>query len=91
MSLVEDVRHDSRTNPSTCKKIKYSKRNDTPGSCLTGDHRWSATRARLLAPHRIYLPGGFGVRIEDRADRRDRHRDRGRRRVGLRCARRVWS
>ncbi len=31
MSLAEDVRHDSRTNPSTCQKIKYSNRNDTPG------------------------------------------------------------
>jgi hypothetical protein len=51
MSLAEDVRHDSRTNPSTCQKTKYSKRKDTPGSCPTGDHRWSATQARLLAPH----------------------------------------
>jgi ribosomal subunit interface protein len=52
MSLAEDVRHDSRTNPSTCQKIKYSNRSDTPGSCLTSDHRCSATQARLLAPHR---------------------------------------
>ena len=52
MSLAEDVRHDSRTNPSTCQKIKYSNRNDTPGSSLTSDHRWSANQARLLAPHR---------------------------------------
>jgi len=51
MSLAEDVRHDSRTNPSTCQKIKYSNRSDTPGSCPTDDHRWSATQARLLAPH----------------------------------------
>ena len=27
-------------------------RSDTPGSCPTSDHRWSATQARLLAPHR---------------------------------------
>jgi hypothetical protein len=52
MSLAEDVRHDSRTNPSTCQKIKYSNRSDTPGSCPTSHHRWSATQARLLAPHR---------------------------------------
>ena len=32
MSLAEDVRHDNRANPSTCKKIKYSKRKDTPRS-----------------------------------------------------------
>ena len=50
-SLAADVRHDSRTSPSTCQKIKYSNRSDTPGSCLTSDHRWSATPARLLAPH----------------------------------------
>ena len=25
-------------------KIKYRNRNDTPGSCPTGDHRWSATQ-----------------------------------------------
>ena len=51
MSLVEDVRPSSRTNPSTWRKIKYSSRSDTPGSCPTSDHRWSATQARLLAPH----------------------------------------
>ena len=51
-SLVEDVRPISRTNPSTCRKIKYSKRSDTPGSCPTSDHRWSATQSRVLAPHR---------------------------------------
>lgn len=54
--LAEYVRHDSRTNPSACKKIKYGKRKDTPGSCPTGDHRWSATQARLLAPHRKTSP-----------------------------------
>jgi LuxR family transcriptional regulator, maltose regulon positive regulatory protein len=53
MSLAEDVRPISRTNPSTCQKIKYSKRSDTPGSCPTRDYRWSATQARLLAPHRL--------------------------------------
>ena len=53
MSLVADVRPSSSTNPSTWRKIKYSSRNDTPGSCPTSDHRWSATQARLLAPHRL--------------------------------------
>jgi hypothetical protein len=52
MSFVADVRHISMTSPSTCRKIKYSSRSDTPGSCPTSDHRWSATQARLLAPHR---------------------------------------
>ena len=28
-------------------------RNDTPGSCPTSDHRWSATQTRVLAPHRV--------------------------------------
>jgi Homeodomain-like domain len=36
---VADVRHASRTSPSTCRKIKYSNRSDTPGSCPTSDHR----------------------------------------------------
>ena len=49
--MVADVRPISRTNPSTWRKIKYSNRSDTPGSCPTSDHRWSATQARLLAPH----------------------------------------
>ena len=53
MSFVADVRHISMTSPSTCRKIKYSSRSDTPGSCPTSDHRWSATQARLLAPHMI--------------------------------------
>src|SRR3954449_1744626 len=43
----------SRSSPSTCRKIKYSSRSDTPGSCPTSDHRSSATQARLLAPHRV--------------------------------------
>src|SRR4051794_13446966 len=47
------MRHNSRTNPSTCRKIKYSSRSDTPGSWPTNDYRWSATQARLLAPHRL--------------------------------------
>ena len=51
--MVADVRPISRTSPSTCRKIKYSNRSDTPGSCPTSDHRWSATQARLLAPHRV--------------------------------------
>ncbi len=53
MSLAEDVRPTSRINPSTCEKIKYSSRSDTPRSCLAGDHRWSATQARLLALHKV--------------------------------------
>jgi hypothetical protein len=39
------------TSPRTCRKIRYSSRSDTPGSCLTSNHCWSATQARLLAPH----------------------------------------
>jgi hypothetical protein len=50
MSLVAHLRPSS-TSPSTCGKIKYSNRSDTPGSCLASDPRWSATRALLLAPH----------------------------------------
>ena len=50
--MVEDVRPFSRTSSSTCRKIKYSKRRDTPGSCPANDHRWSATQSRVLAPHR---------------------------------------
>jgi transposase len=53
MSLVPGVRPSSRTSPTTWRKIKYSSRSDTPGSCLTSDYRWSATQDRLLAPHRI--------------------------------------
>jgi len=49
------VRPISRTNPSTCRKIKYSSRSDTRGSCPTADYRWSATQARVLAPHRCDL------------------------------------
>jgi hypothetical protein len=26
---------------------------DTPGSCPTGDHRWSATQVRLRAPRSV--------------------------------------
>ena len=51
--MAADVRPISRTSPSTCRKIKYSNRSDTPGSCPTSDHRWSATQARLLAPHKV--------------------------------------
>src|SRR6185295_2487913 len=58
-SLVEEVRPISRTSPSTRRKIKYSSRSDTPGSCPTSDHRWSATQARLLAPHRV-VGGPYG-------------------------------
>jgi len=51
--LVADVRPSSRTKPSICQKIKYNNRSDTPGSCLASDRRWSATRALLLAPHKV--------------------------------------
>ena len=50
------MRPSSRTSPSTCRKIKYSSRSDTSGSCPTSDHRWSATQARLLAPHSLHRP-----------------------------------
>ena len=43
----------SRTSPSTCRKIKYSNRSDTPRSCPTSDHRWSAAQARLRTPHTV--------------------------------------
>src|SRR3954453_149590 len=56
MSLVVDVRPIRRTNPSTWRRIKYSNRNDTSRSCPTSDHRWSATQARLLAPHTLAVP-----------------------------------
>ena len=39
--------------PEHLPKIKYSNRSDTSGSCTTSDHRWSATQARLLAPHTV--------------------------------------
>ena len=47
---MADVQTISRTNPSTCRKIKYSNRSDTPGSCPTEDHRWSATRPDFWHP-----------------------------------------
>jgi NAD(P)-dependent dehydrogenase (short-subunit alcohol dehydrogenase family) len=53
MSLAVDVHSVSRTSLSTCPKIKYSNRSDTSGSRRSADHRWSATQARLLAPHRV--------------------------------------
>jgi hypothetical protein len=37
-------------NRSTCRKITYSSRTDTPRSCSSSDPRWSATQAQLLAP-----------------------------------------
>lgn len=49
--MMADVRPSNRTNPSTWRKIKYSSRSDTSGSCPTSDHRWSAPQTRLLAPH----------------------------------------
>src|SRR4051812_25682582 len=55
-SLAADVRHDSRTSPSTRQNIKYSNRSDTPGSCPTSDYPWSATQARLLEPPRADPP-----------------------------------
>ena len=55
--MAEDVWPISRASPSSCRKIKYSIRSDTPGSCPTGDHCWSATQARLLAPRRLAAAG----------------------------------
>ncbi len=57
MSLASDVRHVSRTNPSTRQKIKYSKRKDTPGSFPAGDHRWSATQADFWHPTGVRCRG----------------------------------
>jgi hypothetical protein len=56
MSFVADVRPSSSTNPSTWRKIKYSSRTDTWGSCPISDRRWSATQARLLTPHSLRRP-----------------------------------
>jgi hypothetical protein len=50
MSLPADVRPISRTSPSTCRKIKYSNCNDTPGSCPIGNHRWWRPRPDLWHP-----------------------------------------
>src|SRR4051794_40007802 len=52
-SLAPDLRPSSTTSPSTCRKIKYSNRNDTLGSCPTSHHRWSTRQPRVLAPHRV--------------------------------------
>jgi hypothetical protein len=37
MSLVADMLPVGRTNPSTCQKIKYSNRSDTPVGCQNSD------------------------------------------------------
>ena len=37
--------------PEDLPEVKYSNRNDTAGSCPIGNHRWSSTQARLVAPH----------------------------------------
>ena len=47
MFMAADVRPSGRSSPALAKRVKYSKGNDTPGSCLTGDHRWSACLPRL--------------------------------------------
>jgi hypothetical protein len=52
MSLAVDVRHDSRTNPSTCPKINYSNRGDTPESMSDRRSPLIGDPARLLAPTR---------------------------------------
>src|SRR4051812_39907778 len=49
--------------PEHLTKIKYGSRSGTPGSCPTSDHRWSATQARLLAPHRIRGDGESPDRV----------------------------
>jgi hypothetical protein len=77
--LVEDVRHDSRTRPSTCQKSKYSNRNDTPGSCPTSDHHWSAPQAdfwhptRTAAPATVRQPARPALGDGEQADGRSRH------------------
>ena len=40
----------TETGPRACRKITYSNRSDSPGSCPTGNHGWSANQARLLTP-----------------------------------------
>src|SRR5689334_21901340 len=52
--LLADVRHGSRTNPSTCRKIKYSNRSVTSRSSPTSDHRWSATPPDFWHPAGIH-------------------------------------
>jgi hypothetical protein len=69
-SVVVDVRHNSTASPS--RKIMYSRRSITPGACLIGDTRWSATQARLLAPHttsagrQCVFPDGEHAGVGDR-------------------------
>ena len=67
--MAEDVRPISRTSPNTCEKIKYSNRSDTSGSCRPADHRWSATQARLLAPHSHTRIGQVRDRVAARRGR----------------------
>ena len=83
-SLAEEVRPSSRTSPSTCRKIKYSRRSDTPGSCPTSDHRWSATPGPTSGtppPDAVHR-----ARPQERRRRRPLGRDRRAQRPGLRSA-----
>jgi hypothetical protein len=73
---VVEVRPSRRTSPSTCRKIRYSTRSDTPGIMSDRDYRWSATQARLLAPIRSYRQNqhadGITTSITEITGRRDR-------------------
>jgi hypothetical protein len=50
-------------------------RSDTPGSCPTSNHRWSATQSRVLAPHTRFVHRRRDV--PPPWDGRDDHRCRG--------------
>jgi hypothetical protein len=64
--LVEDVRPISRTNPRTCRKTKYSKRSDTPGSCPT------ITARQRPSPEFWHPTGSFNDAVVAPADGRVR-------------------
>ncbi len=64
LRAAQALRCRSRTSPSTRQKIKYRNRSNTPGSCPTSDHGWSATPARLLAPHRVGAARGYGDPVD---------------------------
>ena len=52
--LGGDVRPISRTSPRAPAGRSSTAAAETPRDhCPTRDHRWSATQARLLAPHRL--------------------------------------
>jgi hypothetical protein len=63
---------DINSTASPSRKIMYSRRSITPGACLIGNTRWSATQARLLAPHttsagrQCVFPDGEHAGVGDR-------------------------